>query len=168
MRRADLLVLNGLELDQWAEPSSGREQSEGLPGRPGAWMPLRAFRPGGADHAVDRSLGDVHPVGNPHYTPDPGMAARSPRISSTGSRDSRPQTRAAFERNRAAFLARLDQAMTRWLAALAPFKGAKVVQYHPDFIYLFVRFGLVKGGAIEDRPGIPATPVAPGPPHPAT
>jgi ABC-type Zn uptake system ZnuABC Zn-binding protein ZnuA len=69
-----------------------------------------------------------------------------------------PGSRPAFERNRADFLARLEPAMARWQAALAPFKGARVVQYHADFVYLLARFGLVRGGAIEDRPGIPATP----------
>jgi ABC-type Zn uptake system ZnuABC Zn-binding protein ZnuA len=69
-----------------------------------------------------------------------------------------PQARPMFETNRGAFLARLEQAMPRWQATLAPFKGAGVVQYHADFVYLLARFGLVKAGAIEDRPGIPATP----------
>jgi ABC-type Zn uptake system ZnuABC Zn-binding protein ZnuA len=69
-----------------------------------------------------------------------------------------PQSRPALERNRAEFLARLEPAMARWQAALAPFRGAKVVQYHADFVYLLARFGLAKAGAIEDRPGIPATP----------
>jgi ABC-type Zn uptake system ZnuABC Zn-binding protein ZnuA len=48
--------------------------------------------------------------------------------------------------------------MTRWQATLAPFKGARVVQYHVNFAYLLARFGLAKAGAIEERPGIPATP----------
>jgi ABC-type Zn uptake system ZnuABC Zn-binding protein ZnuA len=160
VRRADLLVINGLELDQWAEVvvqgannpnvlpgTSGRvDASEGLP-----VLEVPTTR-------VDRSMGDVHPVGNPHYTPDPGMAPQITANILNGLARLQPQSRPAFEKNRAEFLGRLDQAMSRWTATLAPFKGAKVVQYHPDFVYLLVRFGLVKGGAIEDRPGIPATP----------
>jgi ABC-type Zn uptake system ZnuABC Zn-binding protein ZnuA len=160
VRRADLLVINGLELDQWAEVvvqgannpnvlpgTSGRvDASEGLP-----VLEVPTTR-------VDRSMGDVHPVGNPHYTPDPGMAPQITANILNGLARLQPQSRPTFEKNRAEFLGRLDQAMSRWTATLAPFKGAKVVQYHPDFVYLLVRFGLVKGGAIEDRPGIPATP----------
>ena len=64
----------------------------------------------------------------------------------------------AFERNREAFLARLDQAMRRWTAALAPFKGAKVVVDHNMWLYFLTRFGLVEAGSVEERPGIPPTP----------
>ena len=71
---------------------------------------------------------------------------------------SSPQHRAAFERQRAAFLARLDEAMARWRQALAPVKGAKVVVYHNDWPYLLARFGLAQGGTIEERPGIPPSP----------
>src|SRR5262249_30812031 len=69
-----------------------------------------------------------------------------------------PQSRAVFERNRNAFLSRLEHAMVGWTKTMEPFQGAKVVQYHVNFVYLFARFGLVKAGAIEARPGIPPTP----------
>jgi zinc/manganese transport system substrate-binding protein len=160
VRRADLLVINGLDLDQWAEVVvQGANNPKVLPGTPGRvdaseGLPVLEV----PTTKVDRSMGDVHPVGNPHYTPDPGMAPQITANILTGLARLRPQSRPAFEKNRAAFLAQLEQAMTRWTATLAPFKGAKVIQFHPDFVYLFVRFGLAKAGAIEDRPGIPATP----------
>jgi zinc/manganese transport system substrate-binding protein len=160
VRRADLLVINGLELDQWAEVVvQGANNPKVLPGTPGRvdaseGLPILEV----PTTRVDRSLGDVHPVGNPHYTPDPGLAPQVTANILNGLVRLRPESRPAFENNRAEFLARLGQAMRGWVAALAPFKGAKVVQYHPDFIYLFERFGLAKAGAIEDRPGIPATP----------
>jgi zinc/manganese transport system substrate-binding protein len=160
VRRADLLVINGLELDQWAEVVvQGANNPKVLPGTPGRvdaseGLPILEV----PTTRVDRSLGDVHPVGNPHYTPDPGLAPQVTANILNGLVRLRPESRPAFENNRAEFLARLEQAMRGWVAALAPFKGAKVVQYHPDFIYLFERFGLAKAGAIEDRPGIPATP----------
>jgi zinc/manganese transport system substrate-binding protein len=160
VRRADLLVVNGLELDQWAEVVvQGANNPKVLPGAAGRvdaseGLPVLEV----PTTRVDRSMGDVHPIGNPHYTPDPGMAPRVTANILAGLARLMPGARPAFEKNRADFLARLDQAMSRWTATLAPFKGAKVVQYHPDFVYLLARFGLVKAGAIEDRPGIPATP----------
>jgi ABC-type Zn uptake system ZnuABC Zn-binding protein ZnuA len=160
VRRADMLVINGLELDRWAEVVvQGANNPNVLPGTPGRvdaseGLPILEV----PTTRVDRSLGDVHPVGNPHYTPDPGLAPQVTANILTGLARLQPGSRAAFEKNRAEFLARLDRAMTGWSATLAPFKGAKVIQYHPDFVYLFTRFGLAKGGAIEDRPGIPATP----------
>jgi ABC-type Zn uptake system ZnuABC Zn-binding protein ZnuA len=160
VRRADLLVINGLELDRWAElVVQGAHNPSVLPGAPGRvdaseGLPILEV----PTTRIDRSLGDVHPVGNPHYTPDPGMAPQVTANILNGLVRLQPGSRPVFEKNRAEFLARLEQAMSGWVATLAPFKGAKVVQYHPDFIYLFERFGLAKGGAIEDRPGIPATP----------
>jgi zinc/manganese transport system substrate-binding protein len=160
VRRADLLVINGLELDQWAEVVvRGANNPKVLPGTPGRvdaseGLPVLEV----PSTRVDRSMGDVHPSGNPHYTPDPGLAPQITANILNGLVRLEPGSRPAFEKNRAEFLARLEQAMSGWTATLAPFKGAKVVQYHNDFIYLLTRFGLIKGGAIEDRPGIPATP----------
>ncbi|MGH7421446.1 MAG: metal ABC transporter substrate-binding protein [Candidatus Rokuibacteriota bacterium] len=160
VRRADMLVINGLDLDRWAEVVvQGANNPKVLPGTPGrvdASQGLPVIEV--PTTKVDRSMGDVHPMGNPHYTPDPGMAPQITANILAGLARLIPGSRPAFEKNRADFLDRLEQAMSRWQAALAPFKGARIVQYHPDFVYLFARFGLVKAGAIEDRPGIPATP----------
>lgn len=160
VRRADMLVVNGLDLDQWAEVVvQGANNPKVLPGTPGRVDASEGLPVLEAPTTkVDRSMGDVHPVGNPHYTTDPGMAPQITANILNGLARLQPQSRPAFEKNRAAFLAGLDQAMGRWSAVLAPFKGAKVVQYHSVFVYIFTRFGFVKGGTIEDRPGIPATP----------
>ena len=69
-----------------------------------------------------------------------------------------PELRGTFEKNRQAFLGRLEEAMVRWTRMLEPFKGARVVVYHPDYIYFLTRFGLVQAGMLEDRPGIPPSP----------
>jgi zinc/manganese transport system substrate-binding protein len=160
VRRADLLVTNGLELDQWAEVVvQGANNPKVVPGAPGrvdasagvAVLEVPTTR-------VDRSQGDVHPVGNPHYTIDPGTAPIVTGNILEALGRLAPPSRPVFEKNRQAFLARLERDMVGWVETLKPFKGAKVVQYHPDFVYLLTRFGLVKAGSIEDRPGIPATP----------
>jgi zinc/manganese transport system substrate-binding protein len=160
VRRADLLVTNGLELDQWAEVVvQGANNPRVVPGAPGrvdasaGILVLEVPRT-----RVDRSMGDVHPSGNPHYTVDPGMAPAVTANILEGLTRVAPQNRAAFERNRQQFLTRLDEAMVRWSAALAPFKGAKVIVDHNMWPYFLTRFGLVQAGSVEERPGIPATP----------
>jgi len=160
VRRADLLVMNGLELDQWAEVvvqgASNPNVAPGAPGRVDASAGLLVLEvPQGR---VDRSMGDVHPVGNPHYSLDPGMAAGVTANIVEGLARVAPQSRPAFERNRQAFLARVDQALARWTTEMAPFKGAKVVVDHNMWIYFLTRFGLVEAGSVEERPGIPPTP----------
>jgi ABC-type Zn uptake system ZnuABC Zn-binding protein ZnuA len=103
-------------------------------------------------------MGDVHPVGNPHYTVDPGMAPDITANILEGLVRVAPQHRATFERSREQFLARLGQSMAKWVADLAPYKGTKVIVDHNMWPYFLTRFGLVQAGSVEERPGIPATP----------
>ncbi len=160
LRRADALIENGLDLDTWADVALegannpnvirgavGRiDVSRGLP-----ILDVPTIR-------VDRSMGDVHPLGNPHYSLDPGLAPIITQNIVDGLSRLAPEHRATFERNRQAFLARLDDAMARWMKTMGPFKGAKVIVYHPQWIYFLTRFGLQQAGILEDRPGIPASP----------
>src|SRR5215475_6073093 len=129
VRRADVLVMNGLELDQWAEVVvQGANNPKVIPGAPGRvdasqGIPVLEV----PTTKVDRSMGDVHPVGNPHYTLDPGLA---PIITSNileGLARVAPQHRAAFERNRTEFLGRLEQSLARWTSLSGPSRGTRVV-----------------------------------------
>jgi ABC-type Zn uptake system ZnuABC Zn-binding protein ZnuA len=160
VRRADLIVMNGLELDQWAEVviqgANNPKLVPGAPGRVDASEGILVLEV--PTTKVDRSMGDVHPVGNPHYTADPGMAPAVTANILNGLARVAPQSRPAFEKNRQAFLAKLEQAQAGWTAAMAPLKGAKVVVDHSLWAYFLTRFGLVQAGSIEERPGIPATP----------
>jgi zinc/manganese transport system substrate-binding protein len=160
VRRADLIVMNGLELDQWAEVViQGANNPKVIPGAPGRVDASEGILVLEVPKTkVDRSMGDVHPVGNPHYTGDPGMAPAITANILNGLVRVAPQGRPAYERNRAAFLTKLEQAQARWTADLAPAKGAKVVVDHPQWTYFLTRFGLVQAASIEERPGIPATP----------
>ena len=160
LRRADVLIENGLELDAWAEvPVQGANNPKIVRGAPGRvdvsrGVPLLDV----PSTRVDRSMGDVHPQGNPHYSLDPGMAPIITKNIVDGLSRFAPESRAAFEKNRQVFLERLDEAMARWARAMEPHKGAKVVVYHPQWIYFLNRFGLSQAAALEDRPGIPASP----------
>ncbi len=160
LRQADALIENGLELDAWVDVAvqgannpniirgaGGRiEVARGLP-----VLEVPTTR-------VDRSMGDVHPLGNPHFSLDPGLAPIITQNIVDGLSRLAPEHRAAFERNRQGFLERLDREMGRWRKTLEPLKGSKVVVYHPDLIYFLTRFGLVQVGMVEDRPGIPPSP----------
>jgi ABC-type Zn uptake system ZnuABC Zn-binding protein ZnuA len=160
LRRADAVIVNGLELDSWAEVAiQGANNGRIIPGAAGHIDASRGIQPLDVPAGrVDRSMGDVHPLGNPHYTHDPGQAATVTATIAEGLARLAPQHRAALERNREAFLGRLEGAMTRWRQALAPARGARAVAYHNDWLYLFNRFGIVQAGTIEERPGIPPSP----------
>jgi zinc/manganese transport system substrate-binding protein len=160
LRRADLFFENGLELDAWSDVAvqgaNNPKIVRGAPGRVDASRGIQVLEVPSA--RVDRSMGDVHPLGNPHYSLDPGLAPIVTQNILDGLVRVAPELRATFEKNRAAFLARLEEAMVRWTKTLEPVRGAKVVVYHPDYIYFLTRFGIVQAGMVEDRPGIPPSP----------
>jgi len=159
VRRADAMIVNGLELDDWADVvAQGANNQNVIPGAPGRIDASRGLAVLEVPKTrVDRSMGDVHPLGNPHYTLDPGMASHVTQNILEGLARVAPQHRAAFERNREQFLARVDEAMGRWTKILEPYKGSPVVVNHALWIYLLTRFGIVQVGTVEERPGIPAT-----------
>ena len=160
LRRAELLIENGLDLDRWIDVAvqgannadiirGGRGRIEVARGVPLLEVPSTR---------VDRSGGDVHPLGNPHISLDPGLAPMITQNILDGLVRVAPQHRATFERNRTAFLARLDEQMGRWTKLMEPVKGSKVVVFHPVYIYFLTRFGLSQAAIVEDRPGIPPSP----------
>lgn len=160
LRRADLLVLNGLGLDFWADPLIvGAHNSKILPGAPGhvdasRRVPLLGVPTG----RVDRSLGDVHPEGNPHYTLDPLTAPVVTANILDALKRLAPQHAGVFESRRKEFLDQLQNAVERWQRMLALFKGTNVVTYHDNRLYFLRRFGLELAGTVEDKPGIPPSP----------
>ena len=161
VRRADVLVVNGLELDNWVDlVVQGANNARVIPGAAGWVDASRGIQVLEVPTTrVDRSMGDVHPLGNPHYTLDPGMAPIITGNILEGLARMAPQHRAAFEKNRQDFLARLEPAIAQWTKTLEPFRGAKVVTYHADFIYFLTRFGLVQVGGWRTAPASRQRPV---------
>ncbi|HEY2899223.1 MAG TPA: metal ABC transporter substrate-binding protein [Polyangia bacterium] len=104
---------------------------------------------------VDRSMGDIHPGGNPHFTLDPrngahvaqGLAARFATLA--------PDAAAKFQQNAAAFVQALGARQKQWEALLASARGTPVVTYHKSFVYLTSWLGLIEVGTVEPKPGIP-------------
>jgi len=160
LRRADAVVENGLDLDAWADVAIEGSNNDNI--MRGGRGRIEISR--GIDvlevptTRVDRSMGDVHPRGNPHFSLDPGLAPMITQTLVDGLSRLAPEHRAAFEANRKSFLAKLDGHMAEWTKLMEPFKGSKVVVFHPDMIYFLTRFGLVQAAVLEDRPGIPPSP----------
>jgi ABC-type Zn uptake system ZnuABC Zn-binding protein ZnuA len=103
-------------------------------------------------------MGDVHPLGNPHYWLDP----KNGRLMAESIRDRLtqlvPAERAFFDARYADFDRRLTEAERRWDAVMAPHRGAKLVTYHRSWPNFMERFGLEVIGYVEPKPGIPPTP----------
>jgi zinc/manganese transport system substrate-binding protein len=159
--RADLLIVVGRELELgWLPPlqSSSRNAKiqVGAPGYLDASLNVKILEiPTGQ---ITRAMGDVHPQGNPHYWLDPGNG----RLIALAIRDRlsqlAPADREHFAARYADFDRRLAAAEQRWNAAMAPFRGAKLVTYHRSWPNFMERWGLVVIGYVEPKPGIPPTP----------
>ena len=160
LRRADAVVENGLDLDAWADVAiEGANNPNIIRGARGRIEISRGVEVLEVPSArVDRSMGDVHPRGNPHFSLDPGLAPVITQNIVDGLARVAPEQRAVFEDNRKKFLAQLETRMAEWVKTMEPVRGSKVIVFHPDFIYFLTRFGLVQAGVLEDRPGIPPTP----------
>ncbi len=161
LHNADLLVVIGRELEMgWLPPlltqSRNARIQVGSPGYLDASVGVRILDiPTGQ---ITRAMGDVHSAGNPHYWLDPdngrimakSIAAALTRLS--------PNDSAHFEQRYADFDRRLTDAQERWMTAMAPYKGTKVVTYHRSWPNFTERFGLDVIGYVEPKPGIPPSP----------
>jgi ABC-type Zn uptake system ZnuABC Zn-binding protein ZnuA len=161
LRKADLLEVVGLELEiGWLPPLIDQSRNNKVrPGTPG-YLDVSAGveildRPGGT---VNRSMGDVHPQGNPHYWLDPANAVRIGIQVATRLSQLRPADAAYFAGRLNAFKAKLNEANKRWTEALAPFRGAKIVTYHNSWPNFIRRYGLNVIGYVEPKPGVPPSP----------
>jgi zinc/manganese transport system substrate-binding protein len=103
-------------------------------------------------------MGDVHPLGNPHYWLNPENGRRMAKAYQTKLSEMRPGDAAYFAQRYADFDKRLTDAEKRWDAQMAPYRGRKVVTYHRSWPNFCERFGLNVVDYVEPKPGIPPTP----------
>jgi zinc/manganese transport system substrate-binding protein len=158
LRAADLLIDVGLELEAgWLPPLVGQSRNAAIqPGGPRRLTAAGAVAvldvPSGV---VDRSRGDLHPGGNPHFLSDPRRALQVARAISLKLTELDPAGAAVYADRTAAFARRVDEALAGWRAALAPLAGRKVLTHHRTLTYLLDWTGLVTAGELEPRPGTP-------------
>jgi zinc/manganese transport system substrate-binding protein len=161
LQRADLLLVVGRDLEiGWLPPlltqSRNRRIQAGSPGYLDVSLGAAILEiPTGQ---ITRAMGDVHPLGNPHYWMDPENGKRIAKQIADKLSELRPDDRPYFQQQLAGFTTRLDAAEKRWLAMMAPYQGTKVVSYHRSYPNFAARFGLNIIGYVEPRPGIPPTP----------
>ena len=156
-RSADLVVANGAELEIGWLPVLLQESGNARiqPGAPGYFEATSALRLVDIPTAVDRSMGDIHPLGNPHAHLDPRNIALVAKALTARLAAVDAANAAYYQARGADFQARWAQAMTRWNAQAATLKGVPVVVIHTDQAYLVRWLGLQQLAAIEPKPGVP-------------
>jgi ABC-type Zn uptake system ZnuABC Zn-binding protein ZnuA len=160
INQADVLVEGGADLEAgWLPPliASGRNARVAL-GSPGRVVASQGLSLLDVPAVLDRSMGDIHPYGNPHFMLDPTAAEVVAQSVAASYCAVDPERCSDYERNLSQFRSAIDARMPVWQAALDPFKGQKVVTYHKDYDYFLRRFGLVVAGTLEPKPGIPPSP----------
>jgi zinc/manganese transport system substrate-binding protein len=161
LRDADLFVQSGLELEvAWAPSLLGNARNPRvLPGAPGFLDASEGCDileiPSGA---VDRSRGDLHPYGNPHYWTDPENGRVVARNIARRLTELRPEKADLFAARLADFERRLDAGLARWTGAMEPYRGTAIVTYHNSWPNFIKRFGLRVADFVEPKPGIPPSP----------
>ncbi len=160
LNRADVLIDGGAELEVgWLpallESARNDKIAAGAAGRVSASLGVRMLE---IPTSFDRSKGDVHSMGNPHFLLDPlnvklivvQLADHFAKVD--------PASAALYKANLGKFLATLDAKLPAWQKELEPFRGAKIVTYHKDFVYLAQRFNLQVVETLEPKPGIEPSP----------
>jgi zinc/manganese transport system substrate-binding protein len=161
LHSADLLIVVGRELEiGWLPPlitqSRNAKIQVGAPGYLDASLTAEILDvPTGP---VTRAMGDVHPQGNPHYWLDPANGRRIAKAIQDKLSALSPGDAAYFAQRYADFDKRLTAAEVKWKAAMAPYKGAKVVTYHRSWPNFEKAFGLEVVDYVEPKPGIPPSP----------
>lgn len=161
LRQADLLVCTGADLELGWLPLLLRQAGNNRvqPGRAGYFEAATAVTRLEIPERVDRSMGDVHAGGNPHINTDPRRIA----LVGNSLSDRLALIDAAngdyYRARHRDFTRRWEQALARWTARGAPLKGVRAVSHHRNWSYLYDWLGMVPGGFIEPKPGLPPSAV---------
>jgi zinc/manganese transport system substrate-binding protein len=164
MKKADLLIYNGLELEVgWLPLLLDAARNPRIrPGQQGELDCSLALGEGEIlevpTKEVDRSQGDIHPLGNPHYLLDPRkgiavghlIAERLARID--------PAAAPRYRQRADDLAAELETHLEDWETRVERLPVKKIIVYHQQWEYLADWLGLDIVGVIENRPGISPAP----------
>ena len=161
LRNADVWAFVGLDLEIGWMPLllQGARNPKLQPGQPGYVDASRVISVlDVARGNVDRSQGDVHPLGNPHYWLDPENGRRIAKLFQETFATLDPKNVSVYDANAKAFTQRLDAAERTWQADLAKIKRQPVVAWHTSWRYFAEYTGMNIVGFMEPKPGVPPSP----------
>lgn len=159
MRKADMVICSGASLEVGWLPiliqKAGNEKTQ--PGNVGYLQVAEIVPVLDKPASIDRSLGDIHPEGNPHLQLNPHNIALAAKEVTNRLKQLDVADASAFDANYVAFAAKWDAAMARWEKEAAPLRGTKLVVHHKSFTYLLDWLGMQEAGSLEPKPGVPPT-----------
>lgn len=161
LNRADLLIEVGLELEvgwlpvlltQSRNPKIQAGQKGHLTAAEG--IPILEIPTG----KIDRSMGDVHPMGNPHYWMNPKNGLIIAKSISDRLRELDPGNAAVYAENFKKWESSFSKRIAQWEREITPLRGRTVITHHKSFSYFVDWADFKVEGLIEPKPGIPPTP----------
>jgi zinc/manganese transport system substrate-binding protein len=160
LNRADAVVVQGLGLEHTYLPAllEVARNDAIMPGNRAYIDASLYVDPLEVPSSQNRTQGELHPLGNPHFNLDPVRGKQMARAIAEGLERVDPDHAATYRDGLSRYLALLDRKIAEWEKLAAPLRGVKAVSYHQDLIYLADRYGIELIGTIEDKPGIPTTP----------
>ena len=158
VRRADLIVCTGAELEVGWLPQLIRQSGNSkVASGPGYFLASDQITTLEKPAKLDRSEGDIHPGGNPHFQMDPYRILAIAKALDARLAELDPAKAATYKQRLDDFTTRWQTATKGWETKAAPLKGRKVVVHHWSWIYLLTWLNMEQIGALEPKPGVPPT-----------
>jgi zinc/manganese transport system substrate-binding protein len=160
LRDADVLIDGGAELEiGWLPPLLQNARNPKIEiGKPGRVQASQGIRLMNVPTNVTRAAGDVHALGNPHFSVDPIIAKAIAQHIAQSFAAVDPPNAAFYEANYKKFEATINAKLQGWGAIMQPYQGAHVAAYHDSWPYFAHRFGINIDIFLEPKPGIPPSP----------
>lgn len=155
VKRADMYLMVGMELDQWAKQIIDGSRNADLRIVDCSHDISALEIP---TQKVDASMGDIHSLGNPHYWLDPRNGKSIARTIATHLKEMDPEHSSEYDANLTTFIASLDNLEAEWAKKFADLRGKKLIYYHNTWPYFNEYFGLEVADFVEPNPGIMPTP----------
>src|SRR5690242_20558156 len=155
LRNADALIDGGAELEiGWLPPLLQNARNPKIEvGKPGRIVASQGVRLMNVPTSVTRAAGDVHVLGNPHFTTDPIIAKAVAQHIAQAFSALDSANAGYYDANYKKFESTINAKLQEWGAAMLPFKGQAVVAYHDSWPYFAHRFGVSIDLFLEPKPG---------------
>jgi zinc/manganese transport system substrate-binding protein len=160
LNQADLFVHGGLDSEPWRDNLlRGARNPRMLPGKPGnvdmsVGIELKEVPTG----HIDRSEGDVHGYGNPHFQLNPAVAQRMAATLVRAMAEVDPANGDFYRANAKHFVEDMANVAREIRQEFAPYAGLKVVSFHKAWEYFADAIPIDIVGSIEPKPLITPSP----------
>jgi len=158
IRKADLLICSGSDLEVgWLPILLSKAHKNIQIGKIGNLMASEFVPKIGKSKILDRSMGDIHPSGNPHIHLNPHNILLIARELNDRLKKIDPNNSKNYQKNHDNFVSKWKNSIKLWEVRALKLKGIKIVVHHKSFSYLIDWLKLDEIATLESKPGIAPT-----------